>query len=232
MPYDSFKVLTFDVVGTLIDFETGVLGAVRRIGGAKAAELSDHKIFESYKRGRDAHPERSSEVMFHVYRSLARELGLPADDAACDAFQLAVLRWQPFSDSVEALKRLRRKFRLVAMTNADRVALSCYAHALGDPFDDTVCADETGVAKPNPEFFAYNKGRQAAFGYKQSDILHVAQSQYHDIAIARKLGYKVCWIERRQGQAGFGGTPEVRELTKPDFHFASMKAFADAAVGS
>ena len=232
MPYDSFKVLTFDVVGTLIDFETGVLDAVRRIGGGKAAELSDQAIFASYKRGRDAHPERSSEVMFHVYRSLAKELGLSVDDAACDAFQLAVLRWQPFSDSVEALKRLRRKFRLVAMTNADRVALSCYAYALGDPFDDTVCADDTGVAKPSPEFFAYNKGRQAAFGYKQSDILHVAQSQYHDIGIARALGYRVCWIERRQGQAGFGGTPEVRELTKPDFHFASMKAFADAAVGS
>lgn len=232
MSYDSFKVLTFDVVGTLIDFEAGVLDGVRRIGGAKAAALSDDQIFASYKRGRDLHPERSSEVMFNVYRHLARELGLPSDDAACDMFQLAVLRWQPFADSVEALKRLRGKFRLVAMTNADRVALSAYAHALGNPFHDSVCADDTGVAKPNPEFFAYNKGRQSAFGYKQSDILHVAQSQHHDIGIARKLGYKVCWIERRQGMKGFGGTPEVAELTRPDFHFASMKAFADAAVGN
>ena len=232
MSYDSFKVLTFDVVGTLIDFETGVLDAVRKISGRKAAELSDDQIFASYKRGRDAHPERSSEVMFHVYRYLAKELGLPADDAACNSFQLAVLRWQPFSDSVEALKRLRTRFRLVAMTNADRVALSCYAHALDNPFHDTICADDTGVAKPNPEFFAYNKGRQSAFGYKQSEILHVAQSQHHDIGIARKLGYEVCWIERRQGMKGFGGTPEVPELTKPDFHFATMKAFADAAVGS
>ncbi|WP_245320591.1 HAD-IA family hydrolase, partial [Bradyrhizobium lablabi] len=136
MSYDSFKVLTFDVVGTLIDFEAGVLDAVRRISGRKAAELSDDQIFASYKRGRDAHPERSSEVMFHVYRHLAKELGLAADDAACDAFQLAVLRWQPFSDSVEALKRLRTRFRLVAMTNADRVALSCYSHALDNPFHD------------------------------------------------------------------------------------------------
>jgi putative hydrolase of the HAD superfamily len=231
MSFNNFKVLTFDVVGTLIDFETGVLDAVRKISGKSCAELTDDQIFASYKRGRDAHPERSSEVMCHVYRFLAKQLGLPADDQACDAFQLAVLRWQPFSDSVEALKRLRTKFRLVAMTNADRVALSCYAHALGDPFDDSVCADETGVAKPNPEFFAYNRGRQSAFGYKQSDILHVAQSQHHDIGIARKLGYKVCWIERRQGMAGFGGTPEVPELTEPDFHFSTMKAFADAAVG-
>ncbi len=232
MPFSQFKVLTFDVVGTLIDFETGVLSAVRKIAGRAAAELSDDQIFAAYKRGRDAHPERSSEVMFDVYRVLAGELRLPADDAACDTFQLAVLRWRPFSDSNEALQRLRSKFRLVAMTNADRVALSAYAHALGNPFHDTVCADETGVAKPNPEFFAYNKGRQSAFGYKQSDILHVAQSQYHDIGIARKLGYKVCWIERRQGQPGFGGTPEVASLTKPDFHFPTMKALADAAVGA
>jgi putative hydrolase of the HAD superfamily len=231
MSFANFKVLTFDVVGTLIDFEAGVLGAVRRISGKSPSELSDDKIFASYKRGRDAHPERSSEVMFHVYRHLAKELGFAADDTACDAFQLAVLRWQPFSDSVEALKRLRTKFRLVAMTNADRVALSAYAHALGNPFDDTVCADDTGVAKPNPAFFAYNKGRQSAFGYKQSDILHVAQSQYHDIGIARQLGYKVCWIERRQGMPGFGGTPAVEKLTKPDFHFATLKALADAAVG-
>ena len=232
MSFSHFKVLTFDVVGTLIDFEAGVLDSVRRIGAGKAAELSDEQIFASYKRGRDAHPERSSEVMFNVYRYLARELDFPTSDAACDAFQLAVLRWQPFSDSVEALKRLRTQFRLVAMTNADRVALSAYAHALGNPFHDTVCADDTGVAKPNPEFFAYNKGRQSAFGYKQSDILHVAQSQHHDIAIARQLGYKVCWIERRQGLSGFGGTPAVATLTKPDFHFPTMKAFADAAVGA
>jgi len=231
MPFSNFKVLTFDVVGTLIDFESGVLNAVRKISGKAPGELSDDKIFEAYKRGRDKHPERSSEVMSHVYRHLATELRLPNDDAACDVFQLAVLRWAPFADSVQALKRLRTRFRLVAMTNADRAALSCYAHALGDPFDDTVCADDTGVAKPNPEFFAYNRGRQSAFGYKQSDILHVAQSQYHDIGIARKLGYKVCWIERRQGMIGFGGTPAVEALTKPDFHFPTMKAFADAAVG-
>jgi putative hydrolase of the HAD superfamily len=174
MSLSNFKVITFDVVGTLIDFETGVLDAVRKISGRSAAELSDDQIFASYKRGRDAHPERSSEVMFHVYRFLAKELGLPANDQACDTFQLAVLRWQPFVDSAEALKRLRTKFRLVAMTNADRVALSCYAHALGDPFDDTVCADDTGVAKPNPEFFAYNKGRQSAISNPTSCMLRRA----------------------------------------------------------
>ncbi len=69
-------------------------------------------------------------------------------------------------------------------------------------------ADETGVAKPNPQFFAYQPRPAIGLRLQADEILHVAQSQHHDIGIARKLGYKACWIERRQGMAGFGGTPE------------------------
>ena len=114
------------------------------------------------------------------------------------------------------------------MTNADRVALSAYAHTLGDPFDDTVCCDETGVAKPDPQFFAYNRGRQAAFGFKFHEILHTAQSQYHDIGIATELGYATCWIERRRGQEGFGGTPSPAKVTAPTFCYSTLAALADA----
>ena len=60
------------------------------------------------------------------------------------------------------------------------------------------------------------------------DILHVAQSQYHDIGVARSMGYTVCWIERRQGLKGWGGTPAPKVVTKPDYHFATLKQLADA----
>ncbi|MBB2191902.1 HAD-IA family hydrolase [Gluconacetobacter azotocaptans] len=228
MRISDFKVMTFDVVGTLIDFETGVLDAVRRLGGERAAAATDDEIFEPYKRGRDKFYGRSSFAMKDVYLSLAAECGFKDDAATADAFQLSVLRWAPFADSVAALARLRRNFRLVAMTNADRTALSAYEAALGHPFHDTVTCDETGCAKPDPQFFAYNKGRQSAFGYRQSEILHVAQSQHHDIGVAKSLNYTTCWIERRQGQAGFGGTPAPGTLTTPDFHFATLAQLADA----
>jgi putative hydrolase of the HAD superfamily len=224
----DFKVLTFDVIGTLIDFETGILQAVRRLGGDKAVAATDDEIFAPYKRGRDRFYGRSSVAMKDVYLHVAGEMGLRNDDATADAFQLAVLRWPAFSDSAEALKRLRRNFRLVAMTNGDRTAFSAYAETLGNPFHDSVTCDDTGCSKPNPAFFAFNLGRQSALGYRQPDILHVAQSQYHDIGIAVELGYKTCWIERRQGQKGFGGTPEPKKLTKPDFHFSSLQQLADA----
>lgn len=228
MKLTDFKVLTFDVVGTLIDFERGVLASVRRLGGPAANDLTDDQIFEPYMRGRAAFPGRSSHAMAHVYLSLAKELGLPDDAQSAAAFQRDVLEWPAFPDSAEALKRLRKHFRLVAMTNADRVALSAYAHTLGDPFDDTVCCDETGVAKPDPQFFAYNRGRQAAFGYKFGEILHTAQSQHHDIGIATALGYATCWIERRRGQNGFGATPVPAKVTTPTFCFPTLAALADA----
>jgi len=230
MKLTDFKVLTFDVVGTLIDFEKGVIDSVRRLAGDAGRDLSEDQIFEPYMRGRARYAGRSSHEMANVYLALAQELGLPADPQIAAAFQRDVLDWPAFADSVSALRRLRRHFRLVAMTNADRVALSAYAHTLDDPFDDSVCADETGVAKPDPQFFAYNKGRQAAFGYKFRDILHTAQSQHHDIGVAHSLGFATCWIERRQGQTGFGATPVPSAgVTTPDFHFSTLAGLADAA---
>lgn len=225
----DFKVLTFDVVGTLIDFEKGVLTSVRRLGGAAAQSLTDEQIFEPYMRGRATYYGRSSHEMANVWLALAKELDLPTDAQTAAAFQRDVIDWPAFTDSAAALQRLRRHYRLVAMTNADRVALTAYAHTLGDPFDDTVTTDETGVAKPDPQFFAYNRGRQSAFGYKFREILHTAQSQHHDIGIAKSLGYATCWIERRQGQTGFGATPVPQGgITTPDYHFPTLAALADA----
>ena len=86
---DSFKVLTFDVVGTLIDFEKGVLDSIRSLGGEQAVKASEDEIFEAYKRGRDLHYGRSSFAMKDVYLHLAKELGFRSDEATADAFQLA-----------------------------------------------------------------------------------------------------------------------------------------------
>jgi len=63
---------------------------------------------------------------------------------------------------------------------------------------------------------------------RRSALLHVAQSQYHDIGVAHSLGLATCWIERRHGQPGFGGTIAVQKLTKPDYHFHTLAQLADA----
>lgn len=228
MSFADFKVLTFDVIGTCIDFEKGILDGFRAIGGEAARNLTDNQIFAPYLVGREKFPGQASVVMRDVYLYAARELGLPHDGAAGDTFMRHFFNFPAFPDAPDALRRLRRRFRLVAMTNFDRVGYSASANALGLPFHDSVTVDEARYPKPDPRFFSYNLGRQSAFGYKQEEILHVAQSQYHDIGVARALGYKVCWIERRKGLGGFGGTPVPKEVTKPDFHFSTLGELADA----
>jgi putative hydrolase of the HAD superfamily len=227
------KILTFDVMGTLIDYETGVLNYLRPI--VKKAELAidDAAILSSYGRAEDAQHKLTPGIPFTnmqatIYRSIAADLGLPTAVAHEEGLRLSMEHWPAFPDSVAALKQLRTRFRLVAMTNADNWAVSHFSKTLEDPFDDTVTAEDVETCKPDPQVFAYTRGRNSAHGYRIKDYLHVAQSQFHDIGIAKRLGYDVCWIERRQGQTGFGASPSVSELTIPEYHFATLAQLVDA----
>ena len=233
MSFDRFKVLTFDVVGTLIDFERGIVDHMRATHGRAAQGFDDDTILEAYRHAR-AQPKSGwyPDDLVRVYEEMAHRLGLPAARGAGEEMRDSVARWPAFPDSVEALKRLRRRFKLVAMTNARHWALDHMARTLGEPFDDRVTVDDVRLEKPDPQFFAFARGRLSASGHNFEDILHVAQSQHHDIGVAKRLGYTVAWIERRKGMKGFGGTLEVAELTVPDHHFATLAQLADAVEGT
>ena len=223
------KVLTFDVVGTLIDFEGGMLGYLRDQCGPALAQTDDDTILAAYRTARAGKgASRFPDDLRRVYAEIAPGLGLPADPAIGDGLARSIEHWPAFPDSVAALKRLKQRFKLVAMTNAQRWALDHMQRTLGDPFDDSVTVDEALCDKPDPRFFAFARGRLSRDGHGLHDILHVAQSQYHDIGVARQLGYTVCWIERRMGMKGSGGTLESAH-TVPDYHFPTLAALADAA---
>ena len=231
MPLTDRKVMTFDVVGTLIDFEAGILAHVQGKARQAGASLSDRAILEAYAVAEDRQHHETPRLPFPsmmapIYREMAEVLGLSPADA--EDFRLSIPHWPPFADSVAALKRLRKRFYLVAMTNSDNWALSHFAATLDLPFDDMVTAEMVGWNKPDPQVFAFTRGRLSKEGYGFADILHVAQSQYHDIAVSRRLGYHTCWIERRRGKAGAGATPRVESVAIPDYHFGSLAELADA----
>ncbi|WP_454725439.1 MULTISPECIES: HAD-IA family hydrolase [Cupriavidus] len=228
MALRDFKVLTFDVVGTLIDFEGGMLDYFH--SAVPGSPITDEAFLAAYRRARAGdktmwYPD-DLERCWHL---MAADLGFPDSDELARGLRDSVVNWKPFPDSVQALKRLRKHFKLVAMTNAQRWALTHFEKALDFPFDDSNTCDDALTEKPDPQYFAYARGRyDAIWGLKQADNLHVAQSQYHDIGVARQLGLKTCWIERRHAQPGFGGTMEVPQLTTPDYHFHSLSQLADA----
>jgi len=227
MALQDFKVLTFDVVGTLIDFERGMLDSLRR--AAPSATVGDEEFLAAYRDARGAAGAGwFPDDLVRCWHDLAPRFGLPDSAGIAEGFRDSVERWPAFADSVEALQRLRRRFKLVAMTNAQRWALDHFERTLGNPFDDSVSCDDALCEKPDPQYFAFVRGRLSTRGFRPADNLHVAQSQYHDIGVAHSLGLATCWIERRHGQPGFGGTIAVQKLTKPDYHFHTLAQLADA----
>jgi putative hydrolase of the HAD superfamily len=199
------KILTFDVVGTLIDFEAGVTNYFRPIVTKAGVKADDATILTSFARAEDERHQLTPGLNFtkmlpDVYQSVAKQFGLPTSPADVEGLRLSMEQWPAFPDSVAAMKRLRKHFRLVAMTNADNWALAHFRRTLDEPFDDTVTAEDVETCKPDPQVFAYARGKSSSLGFRLNDYLHVAQSQYHDIGVAKRLGYHVAWIERRQGQ--------------------------------
>ncbi|OIQ72717.1 (S)-2-haloacid dehalogenase 4A [mine drainage metagenome] len=227
MSLQTFKVLTFDVVGTLIDFERGMLNYLHR--AVPDATLTDDDFLTAYRHARASVDAGGfPDDLVRVWHAVAPTLGLPDTPALAEGFRNSVSDWPAFVDSVEALQRLHQRFTLVAMTNAQRWALTHFETTLGRPFDDSVSCDDAKCEKPNPEFFAFAHSRLSALGFTRTDNLHVAQSQYHDIGVANSLGLQTCWIERRHGQPGFGGTLSVPRITTPNYHFHTLAQLADA----
>mgnify|MGYP001297379568 FL=1 len=229
----DFKYMTFDVVGTLIDFEAGLKASLAAIGQSAGVEVDGEGALALYRQARysddaDLFPDD----LVRVYLAIAPKLGLPAEQAYGERLRDDARQWKAFPDSAMALARLGERYRLIAMTNARRWAYDHFAKELGNPFYASFTADDTGTEKPDPAFFQKVFAFVESEGHSKDDILHVAQSQYHDIGVSRRLGMTNCWIERRHDQKGYGGTIEPSEFTQPDYHFTSMAALSDAVQGA
>ena len=222
--------MSFDVVGTLIDFEGGLTSCLQSIAAEANVAIDSEEALSLYRAARyfenaDLFPDD----LVRVYLAIAPKLGLPAEEAYGIRLRDSAKTWKAFPDSVAAMAELSKNYRLIAMTNARRWAFEYFSAALGNPFYAAFTADDTGTEKPDPAFFQKVFDFVAKDGADKNDILHVAQSQYHDIGVSRELGMTNCWIERRHAQKGYGGTIEPAQFTKPDYHFTSMAGLAEAA---
>jgi putative hydrolase of the HAD superfamily len=226
----DFDTLTFDVVGTLIDFETGILDWFRPTLARHGASKTDEEILTAFAAVEDRYQRETPEKPFTemlplIYREMVTGWRIGPREEDAESFRDSIRSWPPFPDTVEALDELGTRYRLVAVTNADAWALGHMSANIGDPFQEKISCDEVGVNKPSPRVFEYVLDKLAPAGVGKRDILHTAQSQYHDIAPASALGFATMWIERRHGEDGFGATPRPEEVVAPTFHATGMADF-------
>ena len=162
-----------------------------------------------------------------LFSDLARRLGAEATANEASAFGQSVPEWPAFPDSVEALGRLKQRFKLVILSNVDVAGFIASAKRLEVPFDYVFTAQEIGSYKPNPGNFDFMLRKLDGAGVAKPKLLHVAQSLFHDHQIATAKGLANCWIDRREG-IGWGATKEIPNQPKTDWRFPSLKALADA----
>jgi len=141
MALRDFRVLTFDVVGTLIDFERGMLTYLRK--AVPGTTVTDEAFLSAYRVTRK-HPQTLAypDDLQRCWHVIAPGLSLPDSDELACGFSDSVAQWPAFPDSVEALHRLRRLFRMMAMTNVQSWALAHFEKKLGSPFDMQLSCDD------------------------------------------------------------------------------------------
>jgi 2-haloacid dehalogenase len=227
--FGRFDALTFDCYGTLIDWETGILAALRPVLQAHGVEAQDDALLETYARA-EAAAERGSylpyrTVLARALRDVCAAYGTKPTDEEARAFSDSVGDWPAFPDSADALVRLADRFRLGVITNCDDDLFARSNERLGVRFDWIVTAQQVGSYKPDQRNFRF---AFEVIDVPRERILHVAQSLFHDHVPARQLGMSSVWIDRRGDKPGFGATPPASAT--PDLWVADMATFAALAL--
>lgn len=216
MRLGDFKALSFACYGTLVDRDRGVYAALRPLmtqGGVSltreeaAARFSEHEALQLAQTPALSYPD----VLARVHRRLAKEWGVIASEDDDALFGQSVPNWPAFADVPPALRYLKRYYRLIVLTNADRQAISASMRRLEIMFDAVFTPHDIGTVKPDRGHFDFLVGRLDKLGIPRQQILHVSHSLARDHVPAGACGIASAWIDRwREGAAGPPGGRTVQ----------------------
>ncbi len=228
MDFSSIRLITFDCYGTLIDWETGMLETLRKLL-PQPHSFSDNQLLETYA-GVESRLESGRyltyrEVLTRGARKLGQQLRVTLSDDACRRFAESIQDWQPFPDTVEALRLLGTRFRLGIISNVDDDLFATTREKLQAPFEFVVTSQQVQSYKPSLRNFHEALKRSGA---RKEEMLHAAQSIYHDIVPANELGIANAWIDRRFAQHGFGATLPAR--AQPMLEVRSLAELAERLI--
>jgi 2-haloalkanoic acid dehalogenase type II len=207
-PYD---VVTFDCYGTLVDWERGITEAFARAAAADGRRADPAAVLRAYAEIEPAveaeryRPYR--DVLAETARRVAARLDWALQDARAGFLAESLPGWPPFPDTNPSLERLRAAgYRLGILSNVDEDLLAGTRRHFTVPFDLIVTAEAVRSYKPAPGHFA--RARERIGG---SPWLHAAQSYFHDVEPAGRLGIPVAWVNRG-GERAAGPLRPDREL--------------------
>ncbi len=211
--------VTFDVYGTLIDWETGAYDAFIKEAERDGFTLDRDEmvaLFHSVQQQIQAGSyELYAEVLRRTAVQIAKELGWPLEPSRSGFLPDSVQRWPPFKETNAVLTKIAKKHSIGLISNIDDKLLGQTRRHIPLDFDLVVTAQQVRSYKPDPAHFTECERR---IGGKKGWV-HVAASYYHDVEPCIKKKIPVIWVNRH-GQVLESGQK------KPD---AEVKTLREAA---
>ena len=200
--------VTFDVYGTLIDWEKGVVEAFEKEAKRDGFSIDRDQLVELFHEvSRDVESgsyELYAEVLRRTAIEIAKKLEWPLEPSRSGFLPDSVQRWAPFRESNAQLKKFVKNFQTGLISNVDDKLLGQTRRHIPHDFDLVVTAQQVRSYKPDPAHF---KEFARRIGGKKGWV-HVASSLYHDVEPAIKEKVPVVWVNR-QGRGARGGQEEA-----------------------
>jgi 2-haloacid dehalogenase len=236
MDFSRFTTIGFDCYGTLIDWESGILPVLRGVLGShgQSQSLSDASILELYgefEAEAESGPYKSyRDVLQSVVRAFADRFHFEASDAGIRSLYESIHAWQPFPDTVAALRELQKRYKLVVISNIDNDLFAETRKRLDVQFDGVITAEQARSYKPSLNNFQM---ALRTLALSPDRLLHAAQSIYHDVVPARSLGISTVWVNRKSARPGIGavrGSAALASEKRADFEVPDLASLAAAVV--
>lgn len=230
----DFDAITFDVYGTLIDWEPSIITFLQAWAGRNRVKASDDDLIMSFDRARAViQKERPAhlypEILRRCFDAIAAEYGVSGNVEDREAFARKPHDWPAYPDSHQGLMRLQSRAKIGALSNIDEESLASSCAKLDFRFDIVVTAERVGAYKPDWPHFNTGIADIEALGIPTSRILHIGQSLRADITPANKLGLKSAWVNRPGRLLGLSG--EGAAEARPDLTVASLEELVLALTG-
>jgi 2-haloacid dehalogenase len=208
--------VTFDVYGTLIDWEKGVYDAFRKEAARDGFTIEKPEdivpLFHQAEREiQSGSYELYAEVLRRVAVRIAKEIGWPLEPSRSGFLPDSVQRWPAFKETNAQLTKLSKKYQTGLISNIDDKLLGQTRRHIPHDFDLVVTAQQVRSYKPDPAHF---KECARRIGGKKGWV-HVASSYYHDVEPCVKEKIPVVWVNRHREELEPGQkkpTVEVKSL--------------------
>ena len=152
--------VTFDVYGTLIDWETGAYDAFVKEAEKDGYTLSREELvplfLEIQQEIKGGSYELYAEVLRRTAVQISRQLGWPLEPSRSGFLPDSVKRWPPFKETNTQLDRFKKKFEIGLIANVDDKLLGETRRHFKSDFDLVVTAQQVRSYKPDAAHFKEN----------------------------------------------------------------------------